>query len=769
MKRAGLISIIVLAGLVAVLPLLWPRVQRVVRDDELVIAAVGPQSGLKSGHWREMRRGIALFLERANAERMIPHATIRLLERDDANQARLATKVAAELAEKPEVLLVLGHYGDDAALAAGDVYQKYGLPAITASSIAAQVTANNAWYFRTVPNSQFQGRFLVNYAQHALNKSSISIVYDDDTYGTALMEAVRDGAFAEGMPVSRRWSFTRDSENLQEQLQAIISELRALKHTESTAVFLATHEAEGVEIIRTINNPGTDYTILGPASFATTAFRDHFRGFLQEQVQPGYYSDGVYALTPYLTDVAPEIAREFRSMYLKAYGTEPSWIAAAYYDAARVAVEALKLAEIDADEPLFQKRRKIRSVLAGLSAPEVAVDGVTHPVYFTAEGDVEAPPYVGRYTQQRLLPASPQYQMVRDEHAATLALQQTLSGNVPGERIVPFGAERVLEAVQVVNAGIDVNSINSIDMRHARYMIDFYLWFRFHEAFADFDETAIHFLNALSPIALGPPVFEATIGHETVRTYHVRGEFTHPVDLRAYPFEQPTLRVALFHPDYPLNRLRYVPDVVGMRGSAHRASIDINPLSGWKLGAISSYQRVYQRAPAEPADDAFPEAVEADRFSEFITDIQLLRNGPSFRIKSLFPLAVLAACLYLVYFIPVDRHGTRLALTTALFLINVGYHYHIRQRFDFPVNTILGLETLIFTIYALVLTAMLFTLFNHRLHTQGRQRQVRMLKLGGRVAHLALMGLGVLWMAYAVAQNTGVSAMTWLARLVNFG
>ena len=754
------LSILVLTGLI--LPLAWPQFRKLFRHEELLIAAVGPQRG----HGEEMQRGISLFLKKANQERIIPKKTIRLLKRDDLNQARLATKVASELVDNPNVLLVLGHYNDDTALAAGDVYQKYGLPAITASSIAEQVTHNNAWYFRTLPNSTFEGHFIVSYIQHILKESSLSIIYDNDVYGTALLESLRDAAKRSGMTIGREWAFDRETDNLQERLQIIISELRALQ--DPGAIFLATHETEGVSIIKTINNPGTEYTILGGAPFATQQFIELFNEYLQEQVRPGYYSDRVYVVTPYLKDIAPEEARAFHQAYFEAYRTEPSWIAAAYYDAARLAVEAMKLAEINTQDAPFKKRQKIRDVLAALSEPEVAINGVTNQLYFTSEGDMEYAPYVGRYTQQQLLPAYSQYQLFRDSSTQVSSLQQALSGSSSGRQLVSLGNGNIVKEVQIVNAGIDINNISNIDMRHARYMLDFYLWFRFRDDFQEFDDTLITFVNATSPVILGPPVLEDTNKGVTVRTYHVKGEFTHPVDLTVYPFDQPTLRISLHHNSRTLNNLRYVPDVVGMQGRAKLPHIKIEPLSGWRLKNISSYQRIFQRSALSSQSGQSFESESKLMASQFITDIHVIRDGLNFSIKSLYPLAVLIVCLYLVYFIPIEQPGIRITLCIAVLLVNFGYQYQIRQRFAFSVNYVMGIELLIFAIYGLGLLAIIFTWLGHQLWKRGRARAVQFFKMSGRVAHVVILGVIILWLMYIVSQQNGISVPPWLLWFSDF-
>jgi hypothetical protein len=196
-------------------------------------------------------------------------------------------------------------------------------------------------------------------------------------------------------------------------------------------------------------------------------------------------------------------------------------------------------------------------------------------------------------------------------------------------------------------------------------------------------------------------------------------------------------------------------------GTAHVDHTVLNPLSGWKLKKVSSYQGLhYDRSNPQAAD--LPGTTPPTTFSEFVTNIHLARRGLSFSIKSLFPLAVLAVSLYMVYFIPVEQPGLRILLCVAVCLINFGYQFQVRQRFAFPVKYILGIEYLTLTIYGLVLMAVIFSIVTYRHHAQERRTTVRIVTMSGRILHVIIIGLAVIFLTYMVVRHTGAAADSWL-------
>ncbi len=110
-----------------------------------------------------MLQGAQLYLDSLKKAGGLAGQNIKLLPFDDNNDPRLAVNIAETIAADNRSLLVLGHYGSAASLAAGDIYRDSGIPAITASATDSTITYRNDWYFGLVPDTAFQAVFLANY------------------------------------------------------------------------------------------------------------------------------------------------------------------------------------------------------------------------------------------------------------------------------------------------------------------------------------------------------------------------------------------------------------------------------------------------------------------------------------------------------------------------------------------------------------------------------------------------------------------------------
>ncbi len=658
--------------------------------DPLYIGVAGP---LREPDGQAMLRGIQLYLDRLNRQGGIHQRPITLLPFDDHNDSRSASHVAQEIVSGNKVLLVLGHYGSDASLAAGDMYRENGIPAITASAAADSVTFQNEWYFSVVPDNTFQATFSAHYLKHILKQTAVSVVASADYYGASFAAGFLKAAPKLGIDIRQKWEFDRESDYLERRLSRISTELRTAR--DPGAIVFATHAPEAVRILSSIQLPGTNYTILGPDSFATQFFLEELRKLPQERAQPGYYSNGIYATAPFMTELAGSRAQTFRKAFRHTYQQEPSWVAAGYYDAMHVAAEAIKRAEIQTHDDVWTRRRKIRETLTDLNHRDIAVEGITGLLYFNQEGKIEKPFAVGKYQQQHFLPAFSQYRLLSPEEIrqnASKGASERSAISIAGYPMAPF---------QIVYAGIDINHISGFQRAHSRYTADLYLWFRFQH---EFDDRQITFMNALTPLTLPSPFLIEQNADSTTHVYQIKGEFASQFDFRAYPFDRQTLPIRLRHTTQPADVLLYTPDIVGMAPTALNTSdrTAIFPAtSGWTVENML-YAQVPVSLPSKTSE-------QEQQFSLFAAEIQIRRQRVSMLVKPFVPVLVGLLLLWWMYFLPAERHGMQgLFVLTSLVITALGHQQVVTQ---FSSEDPLSIHYAFLIVYGLALLSGLFPLF----------------------------------------------------------
>ena len=160
-KKTIILSSLALLAFIVVLAISFFRPTQ----DKIKIALAAPlsnigQSTLIGGE--SMVKGAQLYIDQVNQAGGINGKKIKLQIYDDRNDAQVAAKVAHEIVDS-DALAVIGHYSSSTSLVAGKIYQAYGIPAISGSATADDVTRWNNWYFRSTFVNSRQGLFIANY------------------------------------------------------------------------------------------------------------------------------------------------------------------------------------------------------------------------------------------------------------------------------------------------------------------------------------------------------------------------------------------------------------------------------------------------------------------------------------------------------------------------------------------------------------------------------------------------------------------------------
>ncbi|OQX23414.1 MAG: hypothetical protein BWK80_26120 [Desulfobacteraceae bacterium IS3] len=691
----------------------------------IYIAVAGPMSGAYAANGEEMRRGIGLYLDRISREGKFRDKKTELLIYDDRDR-QTAIKIAAQIADENKVLLVIGHYGSTESAAAGTIYKKTGIPAITASATAESVTLENDWYFRTVPDNRFMGTFIANYMKKALDRTTVSMIWDDSEYGATLARNFKSEAVKLGFGIKNEWKIDTESRETKRQLKNIVGWLRSAD--DPGMIFFGAGAATGVDFSGALRYPGTDFPLIGADSFSTPSFISRFNDLPREQASPGYYSEGIYAVAPFIPDMAGKRADAFREEFYKKYGAEPSWIAACYYDAAKVALEAVERAEIQGRD-LREDRRKVRDALTRFDGPGVAVSGVVSDIYFDKDRNAAAPLVAGIWRKQTFLPAFRQYLYAADA-GAPASEDETLK----------IGKQVFLKT-QAVYAGIDINKIYNLNIAEGTYTADFFLRFRFQ---GSFDDSRIEFTNAVHPLRLDSPFKEEFIAeaNATVRSYRVTADFRNDFDAALYPFDRQSVKICFRHADLPVAKLIYVPDLASFPSAAYPQKADAGeasaqdtereaaypltaPVAGWRVADAFLYQSSIEIPDSGAA---------AASYSRMVGGFHILRNSTeSLFLKNFFPMIVIFILLYATYLVLPEKLTVSMLICAASLAIATGVHYAIRGT---------GFRMMTYTVYAGYISAGLSVLISvavDRMHRHNAAGKVRLLICGGKVLHILLV------------------------------
>lgn len=670
----------------------WFWLLPLARQDVISLALVGPMSQREG---RAIVRAAELYLDTGEARRKLQGKRVKLLTYDDQNDDLLAREHAQEIVRENQVLFVLGHAYSSTSLAAGKIYKKAGIPAITGTATAGNVTRDNEWYFRTVPTNTIQAEFAANYIKNVLHETTVSIVAERSVYSTSLTEDFERAAAKLDLRIEQKRSLNPESKNFPGIIRKFLQQIQT--SADPGVVFCPTSEAVATQVITAIPSAERRFTILGTDSFTSRRLLEQLRANSDEQDTPGYYSDGVYALTPLMFDVANEQARQFRAAYLERYGEPPSWEDACFYDAIAVAVEAIARSNLQGAGHIRSDRRKVRRALENFYAPDTAVQGITGEIYFDIQGNVRRPFAIAMFRQQRFVPAFTQFQSISDIETLENPFEASLRGEIA------LLDDQFVQQTQIVHTGVCIHKISRVDLKDSRYTIDFSLWFRY---WGDLPPADMVFIDATDLRSLDESLYQPD-KQATLAVYHFEADFKNEFDFHFYPFDIHFIPIRFRHAELTRDHLIYVPDRLQPPPCAAERPTQLLLLPHWHITDILHYQDTISHVSTLGIPRFFDEKHRIT-YSQYTMMARIKRDNLNIFIQQWSPTLLLLVLIYGMTLLPPDWFGVRIMVSLAALLTNVLYHHTFTA--DLPVEYMTPLEYAIFIVYGLIIVSLVITI-----------------------------------------------------------
>jgi len=505
--------------------------------------------------------GARMAIEEANSDGAAPPVTLEV--KDDQGTVDGARLMAQDLV-KGATLVVIGPSLTVASLAAGPVYADGGVASITPTA-QGDTVPKSATTFQSVFGTSAMGRSFADYLRNVLGLSRATVVFRDDGFGTPIADGLRTAAARLGIAVTLRAFHTAEERDAQ------VKELAAM--SDPSAIVLGMSEPDAVPVVTTLRRAGVRAPVLGPAALSGEGFAEQFKDLPESGAAPDFFTDGFYAATPILLDSANAETLAFAARYRARYHREPPWRAVQGYDAARLAVAAVRDAQerLPTNASTADRRRAVLAYLARLNSPAHALASLTGPMWFTTGRSRPQAIRIGRF-RSGVFESAP-LQLVE---AGSYTEAEKRSGQV-----VEGGDGSLQRRQQVVYTGIFVNEVSRIDIAPSTFTADFYLWVRYAKLPDGDDPTEIEFPDLVRGgfDAKRPSVEGDLSDGTTYRLWRVRGDFKNDFDLRRYPMDRQALVIRMIHARAASDHLVYVQDRASLAsgvdtGPAGPASIE---------------------------------------------------------------------------------------------------------------------------------------------------------------------------------------------------
>jgi branched-chain amino acid transport system substrate-binding protein len=492
-----------------------------------------------------------------------------------------------------------------------------------------------------------------------------------------------------------------------------------------------------------------ELTIIGGDAIGSESFTRKFKAIPLGKRGYGHYTDGIYATTFYIRDIGNFKAQQFNHAFKRRFGREPDQLAATSYDAAAIAVEAIKRAKPGGDPA--QSRDRIRNQLTTFSDIETAYKGVTGRIYFDEHGNAMKPFPFGVYLQGKLISAPIQLKPMVNPEAIVDLHEELEKGNILAID------DHFMYKTTVIYTGIDINEISNIDPSNGTFSADFYLWFR-HSGPLDYSK--IEFLNAAEDIHLSDAIMEMTNDTISYRAYRIKGDFQEAFNFRDYPFDSHTLSIRFRHKRLNSNRLLFVADDIGMQREGGKAPldrfIDHSPLDTeekWNLKNVLIFSDIGTTDSTLGNPRMFHPTADTDiSYSRFNVVTEIERNAKSYVLKNLIPLFIVIMLGYvMLYVVPKGPpFVARMNLGVTALLSTVFLSMEAANQLP-NIGYLVALDYMYFATYALILSGIVISVAELIANFRNRDILAKRLELFGRVFQpfFFLAAIGIFVYLYA--------------------
>ena len=303
-------------------------------EDTIKIGGIGVLSGPYAVYGLAVQKGVDLYVSQLNAAGGIDGKKVEVIWEDDRGEANDGVNAFNKLVENDGVVAIIGAVITPVTLAVAEYAADIGIPMITASSTAYDVTTGRPSVFRTCFLDPFQAVQMARYAKDE-GYSKVAVLYDNgNDYSKGLYEAFKAEAAALGLELVAQESAAGGDVDFKAQLTKV-------KDAAPDVVFLPYYGAEASLILTQSNEIGLDVRFLGADGIADIVDAIADKSLLTNMTYSDHFS----------TQADSQLAKDFVEAFKAAYNEEPTVsFSATGYDAALVLAEALKKGSTEYDD-----------------------------------------------------------------------------------------------------------------------------------------------------------------------------------------------------------------------------------------------------------------------------------------------------------------------------------------------------------------------------------------------------------------------------------
>ncbi len=307
-----------------------PVAEAPVDADTILFGEVGSLTGAQATFGISTKNGIQMAIDEVNAAGGVTvdgkAKKIAVRVYDDQGKSEEAANAVTRLINQDKVVVILGEVASSNSLAMAPKAQAAGVPMITPSSTNPKVTEVGDFIFRVCFIDPFQGTVMAKFATETLKAKNVAILKDNKSdYSLGLTQFFTETFTKLGGTIVAEEAYSQGDTDFRGQLTAI-------KGKNPDAIYVPGYYTDVGVVARQARELGLKVPLLGGDGWESEKLFE----------LGGSAINGSYFSNHYSSDDPTPRVQNFIKSYEQKYGGKPDSLGALGYDAAMVAIEAIK-------------------------------------------------------------------------------------------------------------------------------------------------------------------------------------------------------------------------------------------------------------------------------------------------------------------------------------------------------------------------------------------------------------------------------------------
>ena len=161
-------------------------------ENSVRIGVITSLTGAEARFGQAQKYGYEMAIDEINA-RAILGKKVELIYQDDTSKPEVASLTVEKLADRPDIVAIVGAYSSSATFPASAVANRYQIPMLCPSAITDEITRQDYdWVFRVCAAASDYGRMLVEFLSQVAGARRLAVVYENTQFGSSVARAAME-------------------------------------------------------------------------------------------------------------------------------------------------------------------------------------------------------------------------------------------------------------------------------------------------------------------------------------------------------------------------------------------------------------------------------------------------------------------------------------------------------------------------------------------------------------------------------------------------